>query len=57
MTMFKAQWSPNPDAYPHFTVGNMKHSLDVVTFKGDVAAKLHDKEKYVTRVRFKGGPC
>ncbi|KAH7107553.1 WD40 repeat-like protein [Auriculariales sp. MPI-PUGE-AT-0066] len=45
LSVFKAQWSPNPEAYPHFTVGNMKHSLDIVTFKGDVVAKLHDKEK------------
>jgi hypothetical protein len=22
LTMLKAQWSPNPDVYPHFTVGS-----------------------------------
>ncbi|KZV86551.1 WD40 repeat-like protein [Exidia glandulosa HHB12029] len=45
LTVFKAVWSPNPDAYPHFTVGNMKHSLDIVTFKGDVVGRLQDKSK------------
>ncbi|EJD52938.1 WD40 repeat-like protein [Auricularia subglabra TFB-10046 SS5] len=45
LTVFKAQWSPNPDTYPHFTVGNMHHSLDIVTWKGEVVGKLHDKNK------------
>lgn len=25
LTMLKAQWSPNPDVYPHFTVVFLKH--------------------------------
>lgn len=33
LTILRAQWSPNPDAYPHFTVGNMNHSLDIYSAK------------------------
>ncbi|KAI0797707.1 WD40-repeat-containing domain protein [Abortiporus biennis] len=45
LTILKAQWSPNPDVYPHFTVGNMQHSLDIISCKGDLIAKLMDKSK------------
>jgi hypothetical protein len=33
VTVFRAQWSANPDVLPHFTVGNMKHSVDIYTGK------------------------
>ncbi|EJD02328.1 WD40 repeat-like protein [Fomitiporia mediterranea MF3/22] len=45
VTIFKAQWSPNPDAYPHFTIGNMKHSLDIFSGKGDLLVRLYDSQK------------
>ncbi|KAL4253869.1 WD repeat-containing DNA damage-binding protein [Abortiporus biennis] len=45
LTILKAQWSPNPDIYPHFTVGNMQHSLDIISCKGDLIAKLMDKSR------------
>jgi len=41
--MLKAQWTQNPDVYPHFTIGNMDHSLDIFGCKGDFLAKLSDK--------------
>ncbi|KAL0565950.1 hypothetical protein V5O48_016065 [Marasmius crinis-equi] len=45
LTVLKAQWSSNPDVYPHFTVGNMQHSLDIFSCKGELLAKLSDKTK------------
>ncbi|KAF8197453.1 WD40-repeat-containing domain protein [Pholiota molesta] len=42
LTILRAQWSPNPDAYPHFTVGNMNHSLDIYSSKGDLVTSLSD---------------
>ncbi|CAL1704956.1 unnamed protein product [Somion occarium] len=43
VSVLKAQWSPNPDVYPHFTIGNMDHSLNIYTGKGVPLAKLADK--------------
>jgi len=45
LTVLKAQWSPNPDHYPHFTVGNMEHSLDIFSGKGDLLARLADRKR------------
>ncbi|EPQ58018.1 WD40 repeat-like protein [Gloeophyllum trabeum ATCC 11539] len=45
LTILKAQWTPNPDVYPHFTIGNMDHSLDIFSCKGDVVAKLSDRQR------------
>ncbi|KAH9945953.1 WD40 repeat-like protein [Epithele typhae] len=45
LTILRAQWSPNPDVYPHFTIGNMNHSVDVYSCKGDHIATLADKSK------------
>ncbi|KAI5123334.1 hypothetical protein M0805_001759 [Coniferiporia weirii] len=45
LTIFKAQWTPNPDVYPHFTVGNMDHSLDIFGCKGDLLARLSDSRR------------
>ncbi|KAI0362290.1 WD40 repeat-like protein [Trametes cingulata] len=45
LTILKAQWTTNPDVYPHFTIGNMDHSLDIFSCKGDHIAKLADKTK------------
>ncbi|KAH9901093.1 WD40 repeat-like protein [Cubamyces lactineus] len=45
VSVFKAQWSPNPDVYPHFTIGNMDHSVDIYGCKGDHIAKLSDRTK------------
>ncbi|KZT26539.1 WD40 repeat-like protein [Neolentinus lepideus HHB14362 ss-1] len=45
LTILKAQWTPNPDVYPHFTIGNMDHSLDIYSCKGDLVTKLSDRQK------------
>ncbi|KAH9842704.1 WD40 repeat-like protein [Rhodofomes roseus] len=45
VTVFKAQWSPNPDYYPHFTIGNMKRSLDIYSGRGELVARLADPTK------------
>ncbi|THH29638.1 hypothetical protein EUX98_g4552 [Antrodiella citrinella] len=45
LTVLKAQWSPNPDVLPHVTVGNMRHSLDIYTCKGELLAKLSDPKR------------
>ncbi|KAJ8482107.1 hypothetical protein ONZ45_g15069 [Pleurotus djamor] len=45
LTILRAQWSPNPDVYPHFTIGNMDHSLDIFTCKGDLITRLSDPTK------------
>ncbi|KAI0928619.1 hypothetical protein AcV5_006135 [Taiwanofungus camphoratus] len=45
LTILKAQWSPNPDYYPHFTIGNMEHSLDIFSCKGDLIARLSDRQR------------
>ncbi|KAF8522250.1 WD40 repeat-like protein [Hysterangium stoloniferum] len=31
LTILKSQWNQNPDVFPHFTVGNMNHSLNVIS--------------------------
>ena len=40
LTILRAQWSLNMDYMPHFTVGNMKRSLDVVAATGDKIVNL-----------------
>ena len=40
LTILRAQWSLNMDYIPHFTVGNMKRSLDVVACTGDKIVNL-----------------
>ncbi|WVQ67137.1 uncharacterized protein L199_005332 [Kwoniella botswanensis] len=40
LTILRAQWSLNMDYIPHFTVGNMKRSLDVVAANGEKIAQL-----------------
>ncbi|KAG9057260.1 hypothetical protein FS842_008067 [Serendipita sp. 407] len=45
LTVFKAQWSQNPEAYPYFSVGDMKHSLKLFAADGELLADLRDKEK------------
>jgi len=45
LTILKAQWAQNPDVYPHFTIGNMNHSLNIFSAKGDLLAKLSDGSK------------
>ncbi|KAJ3564049.1 hypothetical protein NP233_g8544 [Leucocoprinus birnbaumii] len=45
VTILRAQWSSNPDVYPHFTIGNMKHSLDIFSGKGDLVARLSDPSR------------
>lgn len=45
LTILRAQWTPNPDVYPHFTIGNMDHSLDIFTCKGDLITRLSDPKR------------
>ncbi|KAI6045775.1 WD40-repeat-containing domain protein [Pisolithus marmoratus] len=45
LTLLRASWNPNPDVYPHFTIGNMQHSLDIFSCKGDLIARLSDPER------------
>ncbi|KAF7338255.1 DNA damage-binding protein CMR1 [Mycena venus] len=45
LTILRAQWSPNPDVYPHFTIGNMEHSLDIYSCKGELITRLSDRSK------------
>lgn len=45
LTILRAQWSPNPDTYPHFTVGNMDHSLDIYSSKGELVTQLQDSTR------------
>ncbi|WWC64442.1 uncharacterized protein I303_107052 [Kwoniella dejecticola CBS 10117] len=40
LTILRAQWSLNMDYMPHFTVGNMKRSLDVVCASGEKIVQL-----------------
>jgi len=44
VTILKAQWTQNPNVYPYFTIGNMKHSLDIISCKGDLLAQLKDRD-------------
>ncbi|KAL4077073.1 WD40-repeat-containing domain protein [Scleroderma yunnanense] len=50
LTILRAMWNPNPDVYPHFTIGNMQHSLDIFSCKGDLIARLSD-HKRITAVQ------
>ena len=40
LTILRAQWSLNMDYTPHFTVGNMKRTLDVVAGTGEKIVSL-----------------
>ncbi|KIK18943.1 hypothetical protein PISMIDRAFT_169387 [Pisolithus microcarpus 441] len=45
LTLLRAVWNPNPDVYPHFTIANMQHSLDIFSCKGDLVARLSDRQR------------
>jgi len=45
LTILKAQWTQNPEVYPHFTIGNMNHSLNIFSAQGDLLATLSDSSK------------
>ncbi|KIJ59193.1 hypothetical protein HYDPIDRAFT_140965 [Hydnomerulius pinastri MD-312] len=45
LTILRAVWNPNPDVYPHFTIGNLEHSLDIFSCKGDLIARLSDRQR------------
>ncbi|KAF8838340.1 WD40 repeat-like protein [Paxillus ammoniavirescens] len=45
LTILRAVWNPNPDVYPHFTVGNLEHSLDIFSCKGDLITRLSDRQR------------
>ncbi|KAL7415987.1 WD40-repeat-containing domain protein [Mrakia frigida] len=44
LSILRAQWSANVDYCPHFTVGNMKRSLDVFAWSGELVQRLFDPE-------------
>lgn len=44
LTILRAQWSLNMDYMPHFTVGNMKRTLDVVSATGEKIVALWTDE-------------
>lgn len=44
VTVFKAQWSRNPNVTPYWTSGNMKRSLDIYAADGTCLVKLHDPQ-------------
>ncbi|KIJ44039.1 hypothetical protein M422DRAFT_168883, partial [Sphaerobolus stellatus SS14] len=50
VTILRSQWNQNPDGFPHFTVGNMNHSLNVISGTGQMIAALYDSTK-VTAVQ------
>lgn len=45
LTILRAQWTPNTDVYPHFTIGNMDHSLDIFSCRGELITRLHDRQR------------
>ncbi|EAU88489.1 hypothetical protein CC1G_04195 [Coprinopsis cinerea okayama7 len=45
VTLLKARWTQNPDVYPYFTIGNMNHSVDIYSGKGDHIASLSDPRR------------
>ncbi|KAG1782567.1 WD40-repeat-containing domain protein [Suillus placidus] len=42
VTILRAVWNPNPDVFPHFTIGNLNHALDIYSCKGHLLARLKD---------------
>lgn len=44
LTILRAQWSLNMEYMPHFTVGNMKRTLDVVSATGEKIVALWTDE-------------
>ncbi|KAG1753431.1 WD40-repeat-containing domain protein [Suillus lakei] len=42
VTILRAVWNPNPDVFPHFTIGNLNHTLDIYSCKGHLIARLKD---------------
>ncbi|KAH7889221.1 WD40-repeat-containing domain protein [Phlebopus sp. FC_14] len=45
LTILRAVWNPNPEVYPHFTIGNLEHSLDIFSCKGDLITRLSDRQR------------
>ncbi|CAG7846133.1 DNA damage-binding protein CMR1 {ECO:0000250/UniProtKB:Q12510} [Serendipita indica DSM 11827] len=45
VTPLKARWSQNSEAYPYFSVGDMKHSLKLFAADGELLAALKDSDK------------
>ncbi|KAG8976938.1 hypothetical protein FRB90_009005, partial [Tulasnella sp. 427] len=54
LTILKAQWMPSPDVFPHFIVGNMNQSLDIVGYNGEKIANLVNRN-LVTAVQAVAG--
>lgn len=43
MTPLKAQWSPNPDVYPHFTVRSLSvHLIDLISSLPYIPDREHE---------------
>lgn len=44
VTMFRATWNPNPNLHPHFIIGNMKRSSDVISsVNGELIWNMRDE--------------
>ncbi|KAG2078259.1 WD40 repeat-like protein [Suillus decipiens] len=49
VTILRAVWNPNPDVFPHFTIGNMNYALDIYSCKGHLIARLQDSRLTATQ--------
>ncbi|KAG2111613.1 WD40-repeat-containing domain protein [Suillus discolor] len=49
VTILRAVWNPNPDVFPHFTIGNMSYALDIYSCKGHLIARLKDSRLTATQ--------
>ncbi|KAG2158180.1 WD40-repeat-containing domain protein [Suillus bovinus] len=49
VTILRAVWNPNPDVFPHFTIGNMNHTVDIYSCKGHLIARLKDSRITATQ--------
>ncbi|KAG2084950.1 hypothetical protein BD769DRAFT_1681892 [Suillus cothurnatus] len=47
VTILRAVWSPNPDVFPHFRIGNMNYALDIYSCKGHLIARLKDSRQVI----------
>ncbi|CAG8460967.1 9472_t:CDS:2 [Acaulospora colombiana] len=45
VTMLRATWHPNPNVHPHFIIGNMRKSADIISgINGELIWNMRDKQ-------------
>ncbi|CAG8519205.1 5385_t:CDS:2 [Acaulospora morrowiae] len=45
VTMLRATWNPNPNVHPHFIIGNMRKSADIISgVNGELIWNMRDKQ-------------